>query len=406
MSAATSTNAVEVKRSMLVARDEKIERIVAMVDNLPARGEADALIAPLRTRLMRLRPRRKLTSGRLMFMPLDPLIVPTAEWQRGQVGLPRGALTALIQQCRERVGDALEPVEQMIEGTDVEDAETVRRAGALLWPLAARAFEGAPPPAGWAAATGLSAEDHAELLRLILGVLREAPEIEALVARTAEGSPPEMKQLRPLLARAAAHGEKQGVAAVLAVLLARLPVAERVLNAAGELAATGTGLTAAAADLAIDIMLENVRPDHVASRSLGNAADELDAVAALLNGVERTGAGHRPSRRARSAELRRALQSACRERFSEDLRARVLTRLAAGVEPCDAAAQAEVENAARDLRRFEHASRQLGGEPFERMLWEAADLLKAGAGPMVDRLRVIEILLGSDYARTMLSRLE
>jgi len=49
----------DLQRSLLDAGDAQISRIVAMVDALPERGSADALIAPLRPRLARLHPRRR-----------------------------------------------------------------------------------------------------------------------------------------------------------------------------------------------------------------------------------------------------------------------------------------------------------------------------------------------------------
>ena len=72
----------DVARTLNAARDEQLARVVAVVDALPARGAADTLIAPLRPRLATLRPTRPLNLTRLLFTPLDPLIVPSAEWRR------------------------------------------------------------------------------------------------------------------------------------------------------------------------------------------------------------------------------------------------------------------------------------------------------------------------------------
>ncbi len=271
----------EVSRSMLVARDEKIERIVAIVDGLAIRGDADALIAPLRMRLARMRMRRPLKFARLLFTPLDALVVPTALWSRGRLGLPRAALAPIAAECRVLLGAALGPVDALIEGCDTDNIVALRAAGRLLWPLAARALAGLAAPADWVRTSGLAVEDHDDAVRLLTGVLREAAEIEELVARAGDGVMPDARQLRPLVARVAAAGDPRGVAAVLAVLLARLPDAERVLNAAGELAATsqdkGGGT---AADAAIDIMLGAIRPAGIQLLDLAGAADQLRAAAA------------------------------------------------------------------------------------------------------------------------------
>ena len=60
-----------------------------MVDAMPNRGAADQLIAPLRARLAHLRPPRPLRFARLLFLPLDPLIVPAARWRAAQPAIPR-----------------------------------------------------------------------------------------------------------------------------------------------------------------------------------------------------------------------------------------------------------------------------------------------------------------------------
>src|ERR1700682_2240745 len=85
----------EVARSLAVARDEQILQVVAMVDAMPNRGAADQLIAPLRGRLALLRPPRPLRFARLLFLPLDPLIVPAGRWRPEQNTIPRNAIPSL-----------------------------------------------------------------------------------------------------------------------------------------------------------------------------------------------------------------------------------------------------------------------------------------------------------------------
>jgi len=77
---ATPSRLAEIKalnRHLVSAQDAKILKVVAMVDALPVRGEADNLIEPLRARLAQLRLIRPLGMGHLLFMPLDPVLVPT-----------------------------------------------------------------------------------------------------------------------------------------------------------------------------------------------------------------------------------------------------------------------------------------------------------------------------------------
>ncbi len=85
----------EVARGLAAARDAQIMQVLAMVDAMPHRGAADQLIAPLRTRLARLRPPRPLRFARLLFLPLDPLIVPAARWRAEQPTIPRTVIPFL-----------------------------------------------------------------------------------------------------------------------------------------------------------------------------------------------------------------------------------------------------------------------------------------------------------------------
>jgi hypothetical protein len=75
------TSVSELVRSMAGASERQLLRIVAAVDGMSARGAADELIAPVRHRLANLRPVRPLRFARLVFLPLDHLIVPAANWK-------------------------------------------------------------------------------------------------------------------------------------------------------------------------------------------------------------------------------------------------------------------------------------------------------------------------------------
>lgn len=402
----TRRDSHDTDRQTQAAREEKIERIVAMIDSLPDRGSADALIAPFRGRLADLNVRRPLNFPRLLFRPLDVLIVPGASWRYDRIGLPRTALVPLAVQCRAILGDAVKAVERLMDGCRTNDADVVAEAGAILWPLAAAALETAAPNAEWCSATGLPLADHADAVRLVITVLREASEIEMLVARALEGRQPDMAQLRPMLWRAAHAGDPRALGGLLSVLLARLPVPDRVFTVVGEITGGRTDPVAAAtAEQALEFMLDSVEPEIIVVLDTSDACQELRRAIALLDGVQRPGAMHRASRRARCTAIRQGLVTACQAHFAASLRATVLGPLAASGGRCDDATQAGVEASARNLRQFEEASRTLGDEANERMLRQAAETLRQSDGPLVDRMRIVEILLGSDYAATMLAQL-
>lgn len=149
---------VAVARALCGAQDEQLMRVVALVDGLSSnRGAADRLLESVRPRLAALRPPRPLSFNRLLFQPLDPVIVPTAEWRPGDARLPRGAITPLGAALYAALGAVAAAVETGCAGRTTDDAEAIRTLGALLWPAAAAALPRlAAPPAGWEA-SGLPA---------------------------------------------------------------------------------------------------------------------------------------------------------------------------------------------------------------------------------------------------------
>jgi len=127
----------EVSRDLAGARDEQILKVVAMVDAMPHRGAADQLIAPLRGRLAQLRPPRPLRFARLLFLPLDPLIVPAPRWRPDHGTIPRSAIPSLAAAVATDLGSVGRKVAAMIEGHTTQNREVVGAAGALLWRPAA-----------------------------------------------------------------------------------------------------------------------------------------------------------------------------------------------------------------------------------------------------------------------------
>ena len=78
-----------------VADDAAVARLVAMLDRLPDRGEADRVLDPVRPRLRALGLKRPLGLPRLLFLPLDGAILPPSRWSRGAPAVPRSALPML-----------------------------------------------------------------------------------------------------------------------------------------------------------------------------------------------------------------------------------------------------------------------------------------------------------------------
>ncbi|MBE7209700.1 MAG: hypothetical protein INR65_01655, partial [Gluconacetobacter diazotrophicus] len=141
------------------ASDTKILKITRMIDQMPERGEADALLEPIRDRLASLRPSRRMTWTRLLFLPFDPVLVPASQWRPGQYALPRSALlpvTVLLGWSAER-GRGEPPL-----GEGADDEAMLPVAGPLWDDAAARLAVARPPEAwrdaDWQKQTGLTVE--------------------------------------------------------------------------------------------------------------------------------------------------------------------------------------------------------------------------------------------------------
>ena len=87
-----------------MADDAALARLVAMLDHLPNRGDADHVLDGVRPRLQALKLPRPLGLPRLLFLPLDGAIVPAAKWQRGSPTVPRNAIPALAAAAQAALG--------------------------------------------------------------------------------------------------------------------------------------------------------------------------------------------------------------------------------------------------------------------------------------------------------------
>ena len=386
----------EIQCVLLGASDDQLARVVGLLDGLDGRGSADALIAPFRFRVAQLRPTRPLTFARLLFTPLDPLVMPGPAWSRGRLGLPRTALLPLTGQVRAELGGLTAEVDAMIRGGHTGDMALVLRAGTVLWPAAAAVLERAGAPAGWSTATGLSTAEHAAIARCAACVLAEGVWIHTRMRDFAEGLGPDPDELRVWL-EAAMCRRAEPSGALMAVLMARLPGAASLIGPAGAQPARGVGPT----EQVIDFLLDRLQavPPHGADPAETSIA--VQRAVTLLDMLDAPGPGQRPSRKPRVEQLRRMLDEGCRARFTEDLARQVLAPMADTAAPGE---MTSLEEAARGLRRLETAGRQLGsGEQYDRMLRAAARSIgETGQRSLVERARLVEILAGPDAALALL----
>jgi len=391
-------------RHLVSAEDAKILKVVAMVDALPQRGEADTLIAPLRTRLAELRPRRPLSGPRLMFLPLDPVLVAAPRWRRGALTIPRTAVAPLLRQVEALAPGMLAQASAEVAGFSTVDHHIVRRVGSPLWARAAEALVDAPPPADWAEATGLNAADHRTLRDAVALVLHHAPTICAQFHQPE----PDQEVIAHILTQAAARPDAMGV--LISVLLHWLPGAAAQVLGITSAHNAPTGLPGrTATERAVEQVLETIETENEAPQDPMATLPKLRRVVAMLEELE-AGSIDRPNRVARIATTRGKLEAAARKRFQTMLDSTVTGPLANGL-PETPEAEARLESAARDIRRFETVARRISGsDHFDKQLRSmVATLAPRGADDneaRVERLRLAEILLGSERALQMLLEAE
>ena len=411
----TGASLPDLTRRLAQARDDKMAMVVALVDALPNRGEADALIAPLRPRLAQLPPSRPMTLTRLMFRPLDPVIVSGPRWHPDLPAVPRTALTCLGAAAASGLGGAGEQVQAILGGIAPGDVQGADRAGAILWPAAAAALDDLPLPSDWSATTGLPPGCFPPVCANVAAVLHQATRLHQLGALADEGDRP--ARIGEIVAdaqrraeghaggaalRKGGHGEgcgPSGLATVLAVLLAHGQAAS-VLGAAG--AAGLAALPLAALDAAAGQALD--RADHLLSiilpgAGLHAAAAHAADMAALVDAVE--GSNCRPALRAQAGRTRHAADQACQERLAHAVQQDFMPCARDGA-PLDDAAVEGMEALARDLRRLGRAGRRLGSPAaydalLQRIAGEVGALSPDGLTRM-DRLRLAELLVGAQDA--------
>lgn len=394
-------------RRLVGAPDAEVARAVAVVDQLPQRGGADKLIEPLRPRLALLRPPRPLRFTRLLFLPLDPLIVPPTRWQPRLPSIPRTALAPLAATVRAGLGAEAASIDALIQASSSHQADAVLRAGDRLWPRAAALLSAAPPPVGWAE-TGLNTAMYAMLARRVGAVLAQAPLLRELVGEVDAGiASPRLLPVQAMLADVAARCP-DALVMLVTLLLARLPqLAASVAKLAPELGPQAEATLRQAGQEATEALLAGLESGGgaeiaVTGSDLADTAQEIRRTITLLRHLaERTDV---PQIRARVQAIRQRLDAGCRQRFAHAMASEFLPLLRQPV-GSDGAALKGLEAMARHLRELESEARQIGGgDAYDAQLREAAAAVRRGettASP-VARARLVEILAGPEAALAML----
>ncbi len=398
----------ELGRRLAEAPDDEVTRAVAVVDRMASRGNADQLIEPLRARLAGLRPPRPLRFTRLLFLPLEALIVPPPRWQPQLPCIPRSALSPLAATVRAGLGPEAAAIDALIGTAYSDNTELVLRAGDLLWPKAAALLSGAPPPVGWAE-TGLNVALYPALARRVGAVLAQAPLVRELVAEADVGiaSP----RPGPIQAMLSDVGERcpEALTMLVTVLLAALPHFAAVLagmasaqGLQGEIELRQAGLAASEA-LLTGLESGGGTENAVTGSSLAATAVEVRRTIALLGQLaERSDI---TQARARAQAIRERLDIGCRQRFAHAVATEFLPSLRQPPGGSGSAVKA-LEATARHLRELESEARLIGGgETYDAQLRDAAAAVRAEGTAMslAERVRLVEILAGSEAAMALLA---
>ncbi|MEA2745102.1 MAG: hypothetical protein QOG25_3473 [Acetobacteraceae bacterium] len=390
-------------REIAQAPDERILRIVTLVDAMPVRGAADQLLAPLRQRLALLRPPRPLRLPRLIFHPLKPLIVAAAGWRIGQQAIPRTVIMPIANHVRLAMGAAGVAIETRMAGRTTADTELIVRLGCSLWPAAAKILTGSAIPETWAA-TQLGDNIYRPLADIVAAVLAEAAALQTLCAETATGLlPPRLKVVEAILNRVA-RMNPGALPMMIALLLDSVP------QAAGLLLPARTTTVQNAMNEAAEILLRQLSHEdgieaRIGKARLSDAGTATSRIVTLLTHLSDVATKYTPRDQLRM--LRRRLDASCAARFASGLRDELLTplrRLTIFPDPDQILA---LETAARGLRVLATEARSVGsGVAYDRLLSQAAAAIKDDAIRMAltDRLRLIEILASPAAALAMLDQ--
>jgi len=386
------------RREVAQAGDDQRRRIVLFVDRLAERGDADALIAPLRPRLARIAPGRPLGLPRLLFLPLDKLIVDAGQWKPGMPCIPRSVVPALAEAVLAAIGHEAEGLRRLTAGHSMADTDVVMTVGGVLWPAAAATLRDCAPPPGWTQATGLRPDDFVAFARPVAGLLAHGPTLYRMTLRDAEALAP--ASIGVVLAAARRSGGDTP-AMLLALLLALVPDPATVLRFAEPSGGQPAVADRATLDRAIDFMLDMAGDGAPSGAEAAPDFDDLRSMAVLVDGLE-VQRGQRSPRAAKVLRVQQRLDGFCRQKF-ETAAEMLKPPAAAPAEPATPIGDAEVnqmESAARDLRRLEAVGKRLTVSGYyDAGLRRSAERLAASPGlTSADLLRLTEILLGSDAA--------
>lgn len=395
-------------RSIASASDHRVARVVAVVDTLSERGAIDDVIKPVRHRLATLRLSRPLSFGRLLFLPLDPLIVPAPRWRPGKPTIPRSTLPALTATIRAVLGPEAMEIDAAIANRLMQNTDAVTQAGGMLWPKAAHILSGAVPPVNWPQ-TGLDIAVYPPLARMTGAVMAQSMTLQSLMADAAHGVVPPDKPVIEAMLLDVMQRDPDALTMIVTLLIARVPGCAALLpDIAPIFGEHGAATMRLANDKATEALLAQLETGYGTESDFGRASLSDAGLAArrltsLLKGIKESPA---PPRQDRVDTVTRRLDASCRARFANGMASEFLAPLQEIARAGGQGDTASVEAAARGLRQLEMEARSLGsGATYDALLRQAAEavtgLAVKGSLPRAGTLRLVELLLGPEAALAM-----
>ncbi len=386
------------------ASDSAILRVTHVIDTLPERGAADRLLDGLRPRLSALRPPRPPALSRVLFWPLQPVIVAPGAWRPGTVGVPRGVITPVTALVRAHLPDAAAVEAGLAAGREPDDR---------LWQDAASILATVPVPVDWESVafqqqTGIKPQ----ALQPLLVVIRLAFAHTRLLRQVGTEPEPAAEASRPLLLDAARSGPLSW-STMLTLLFeqtrAPAPLLQQVIEVARETGfarqlesglqqvvdAVVDRLDRADAGFSAEPAPGAMRSDE-ALRARARSAARLAGFCAMRAEMPVVG---------RLTQRRRQVAAECAAEFADGLRGAAAACVPTGrLEPhVEEEAAERLEARLLALRELDLAARPLGeAQGRDQLLSQAAAFYAGAEAPdwltRADRLRLCEILVGAEAA--------
>ena len=394
------------------ATDDKIRRIVSMLDVVDADTNR-TILDPLRDRLAILRPLRPLRFNRLLFMPLDPIIVPARHWRPDQASVPRTVLAALLSIMKNAPDLGLPGIERRIGGCSTEASAIITSVGEELWPRAAEILAAASMPTCWPE-TGLPPSLYRPLVDAIAAVLRRGPQLRQLQRDGSVGVlEPDQATLDSLL-QDLAQEAPDACTMIMRLILGAAPAADGMLRrliARRDAPADRLKLQQAL-QRASGHMLDDMEQGTAFSRTIGTAsaagvAEHVGRTIALLDVLQEEGGRGRTSDAGpRVRVIRDRLDRACRARVADEIEHALVGPIGSATAPVQGVEQERFEACARDLRAIETVARRIGGAAeYDALLSQAANAVSEAAGAglltVMRQIRLVEILQGPEAAHRL-----